>query len=56
MRDKVVLAENINFAKQALHVLGFAYRTHDDETFKGAESGMIFAGLMGMIDPARPEA
>ena len=55
-RRKVVLAENINFAKQALRVLGFAYRTHDDETFKGAESGMIFAGLMGMIDPARPEA
>lgn len=55
-RREVILAENISFAKQALRVLGFAYRTHDDETFKGAESGMIFAGLMGMIDPARPEA
>lgn len=54
-RREVILTENISFAKQALRVLGFAYRTHDDETFEGAESGMIFAGLMGMIDPARPE-
>ncbi len=55
-RREAILAQNIGFAKQALRVLGFAYRTHDDETFAGAESDMIFAGLMGMIDPARPEA
>jgi Ca2+-transporting ATPase len=55
-RREVILSRNIHFAKQALRVLGFAYRTHDDESFEGAESSMIFAGLMGMIDPARPEA
>ncbi len=55
-RREAILEHNMNYAKQALRVLGFAYRTHDDETFEGAESGMIFAGMMGMIDPARPEA
>jgi Ca2+-transporting ATPase len=55
-RREVILSQNIIFAKQALRVLGFAYRTHDDESFEGAESCMVFAGLMGMIDPARPEA
>ncbi len=55
-RREVILAQNVAFAKQALRVLGFAYRTHDDESFSDAETGMIFSGLMGMIDPARPEA
>lgn len=55
-RREAIISQNMSFAKQALRVLGFAYRTHDDETFEGAESGMVFVGLMGMIDPARPEA
>jgi Ca2+-transporting ATPase len=43
----------------ALRVMGFAYRVEDeipDElTREFAEQSLIFAGLMGMIDPARPE-
>ena len=39
--------------------MGFAYRIEDDMpaelTRDFAEQGLIFAGLMGMIDPARPE-
>jgi len=34
-RREVILSRNIHFAKQALRVLGFAYRTHDDESFEG---------------------
>ncbi len=55
-RREFILSQNIRFASQALRVLGFAYRTHDSEMFEGAETAMVFAGLMGMIDPARPEA
>jgi Ca2+-transporting ATPase len=43
----------------ALRVMGFAYRIEEDipeeMTREFAEQGLIFAGLMGMIDPARPE-
>lgn len=53
-----VLAINSEMARSALRVLAFAYRP---QTEVGAEpqrveSGMILVGLMGMIDPARPEA
>ncbi len=43
----------------ALRVMGFAYRTEseipDELTREFAEHGLIFAGLMGMIDPPRTE-
>ncbi len=43
----------------ALRVMGFAYRIEaeipDELSREFAEQGLIFAGLMGMIDPARPE-
>ena len=46
-------------ARHALRVLGVAYRPMDvvpDEcTCEIVESNLIFLGLMGMIDPARPE-
>ncbi|MDD2534729.1 MAG: cation-translocating P-type ATPase [Eubacteriales bacterium] len=51
-----VLAINSEMAKSALRVLAFAYRTHTDQDHEQAESQMTFIGLMGMIDPARPEA
>lgn len=35
-------------ASQALRVLGFAYQDTEHDAF-------IFTGLMGMIDPPRPE-
>ena len=59
LKDKVLL-QNSQFAKQALRVLAFAYRKFDslpgDRTSENIEKDMIFVGLMGMIDPARPEA
>ncbi len=56
---KEVLAENQGLAQQALRVLGVAYRPMDNLPDKcdpeSVEKGLIFVGLMGMIDPARPE-
>lgn len=51
-----ILDANSAFAKSALRVLSFAYKIHTDNTFANPEQDMIFVGLTGMIDPARPEA
>lgn len=54
------LKENEGMAREALRVLGGAYKiidavpeTMDTDT---VEQDLIFAGLVGMIDPERPEA
>ena len=49
------MAVNSDFAKRALRVLAFAYGRHQPGSTEGAEENMVYAGLMGMIDPARPE-
>ncbi len=59
--EKVALIEEANeeMAQQALRVLAFGYKDVHDADFsniKGVESGLTFIGLVGMIDPARPEA
>lgn len=51
-----ILEANTAFAKTALRVLAFAYKVYPDRNFVNAEENMIFVGLAGMIDPARPEA
>ena len=46
-------------AKDALRVLAFAYKDVEKADFSNAqavESELTFIGLVGMIDPARPEA
>lgn len=54
------LAVNQEMASQALRVLGVAYRPldsmPDDDTSAMIEQGLTFVGLLGMIDPPRPEA
>ncbi len=51
-----ILGRNSAYAQEALRVLGFAYRAHQQAELAEAEQGLCFVGLMGMIDPARPEA
>ncbi|MBM7581923.1 Ca2+-transporting ATPase [Caldicoprobacter guelmensis] len=51
---------NDEMASQALRVLGMAYKDMENLNYadkeKDLENGLIFVGLVGMIDPPRPEA
>jgi Ca2+-transporting ATPase len=64
MTDKerqAIVDANARMASQALRVLSVAYRRLDDLppaeaiTVDAIERDLIFVGLIGMIDPARPE-
>jgi len=54
-----ILTTNHDLASGALRVLGLAYRPLDRQpetpTAEDIEREMVFLGLTGMIDPARPE-
>ncbi len=58
MQEKVLQA-NATMASQALRVLAVAYRpldsVPDEPKPDDLERGLVFLGLEGMIDPARPE-
>lgn len=58
MRTKI-LEENKKFAKEALRVLAYAFKNYDkvpsEISSENIERDMVFVGLTGMIDPARPE-
>ncbi|KRL62673.1 calcium-translocating P-type ATPase, PMCA-type [Lactobacillus psittaci] len=58
-KDKI-LAANKEMAQNALRVLGLAYKEIDQPyekaTTENVENDLNFAGLVGMIDPERPEA
>ncbi len=51
-----VLKNNHELASAALRVLAFAFKENSSEISFEAEKSMTFVGLMGMIDPERPEA
>ena len=57
---KRLLAANEAMAREALRVIGVAYRTvaetPADPNPDNVEHDLIFLGLFGMIDPPRPEA
>ncbi|GAB5046468.1 cation-translocating P-type ATPase [Thermodesulfovibrio sp. TK110] len=63
-REKILHLAS-EFAKRGLRILAFAYREVTEEIEEiscrevekcDAVSGLVFAGLQGMIDPPRPEA
>jgi Ca2+-transporting ATPase len=58
-KRKEVLQVNQSLAQQALRVLAISYRPFDAPpdicSSETVEKNLVFVGLMGMIDPARPE-
>jgi Ca2+-transporting ATPase len=58
-KRKEVLGQNLDMARSALRVLGVAYRplqeVPENCTPENIEKELTFVGLLGMIDPARPE-
>lgn len=55
---RVILSANEKMASSALRVIGIAYKKYDHFTRDNTsiESNLTFLGMVGMIDPPRPEA
>lgn len=60
-RRQAILADVEELAGQALRTLGVAFRTLEHDAISGTlheghEQELVFLGVLGMIDPPRPEA
>jgi len=56
-RRRVIMQSNSRLASQAFRVLALAYRIHPEAgPDQNEEVNLVFAGLVGMIDPPREEA
>ncbi len=54
LRRKIT-ADNARLAGDALRVMGFAFR-EQGQSGEAPENNLVFAGLIGLFDPPRPEA
>lgn len=52
---ELILQHNTQMAQEGLRVLAVAFKELQNNDFSNLENDMIFLGLMGMIDPPRPE-
>jgi Ca2+-transporting ATPase len=55
-RREQVLQQSREMAKRALRLLAFAYRDLDSDSPEYREEELVFAALVGMIDPPREKA
>ncbi|MBI1972258.1 MAG: calcium-translocating P-type ATPase, SERCA-type [Candidatus Aenigmarchaeota archaeon] len=57
-RKSEIIRINESMASEALRIIAVAYKKYDAAGYneKDIESGLVFLGLVGMIDPPRPEA
>lgn len=51
-----ILSQNTHMTESGLRVIAVAYRDDTEKQAKISEKNMIFAGLIGLEDPPRPEA